>query len=101
MGCSFIFTNNTTNVVAPQTTGYGEYFLWKNINRGSVHHLINVILAIININEWKTTDTILVECCCESFTYQKNSLFDNHMNQLLVDNDSCDWINCPVCIINL
>lgn len=97
MGCSFTFINKTTNALAPQTTGHEKVWLWKNINRGSVHHLINIILTIININEWKSTDTILVECCCESFTYQQNSLVDNNLKQLLVDNDSCDWNKCPIC----
>jgi hypothetical protein len=77
-----------------------EVWLRRNINRGSVHHLINVILAIIKINEWKSTDTILVSCCCSSFTYQENSLFNNWKEkecQLMVDDEECDRENCPAC----
>jgi len=101
MGCDFVFTNETTNESAPLTINkcepYENLSLSKNINRGSVHHLINVIITIMNMNEWKPTDTIKVECCCSSYTYQNNTLFNNYSNELMVDNGTCSINKCDIC----
>ena len=96
MGCNFTFINETKCISTIKIEDTNVW-LWKNINRGSIHHLLNVILVIIKINGWDSTDKILIECCCDSYTYQNNSLFDNHLCQLLVDDNNCEWIKCPVC----
>ena len=98
MGCDFDFFNETTNVYAQKNSGDEHVWLWKNINRGSVHHLINVIRTIIKLNDWKYTDSIYVKCCCERFTYQNNILFDNNYDETLDDDGKCSSELCPICI---
>jgi len=97
MGCDFTFINESSNVLALQQRGDNTFWLWRNINRSSTQHLINVILTVIDINKWKSTDKICIECCCASYTFQNNILFDNYDLCLIVNDNICQSNDCPVC----
>ena len=95
MGCDFIFTNKTLCVTFEPDRN--KYWLWKNINRGSSHHLINVILNIIQTNGWNITDKIEITCgCCSCYVFQNNTLFE--YDEIVQDDNICDWKECPVCL---
>jgi hypothetical protein len=100
MGCDFNFVNKTLN------TEYmaNEYWLYRNIDRGSKKHLKNVILAVIKLNNWKNTDVIVLSCCCHYYLYTDNNLYDYIDNianisdkNIIKCDDLCEWVQCNVC----
>jgi hypothetical protein len=101
MACYFSFINESagkSSYISPYLQEDDKtVLLWRNINRYSTQHLINVILKIIYINKWKSTDKLCIKCGCHNYTFQNNILFDKNNLRLIVNDNICQWIDCPVC----
>lgn len=100
MGCDFIYENITQGVTGTkQEYVNSSHWLTRNINRGTNTHLLNVMYKVIQLNNWSITDTIIIKCCCNIYTYMNHKIYNNTCcNIVLIEEKTCNIHDCPICV---
>ena len=91
--CEFTFRNETRG---EQYKNRSNPYLYRNIDRGTTRHMLNVLATIIRLNGWSTTDYITWECCCEKYFYKDGEIV-HYYQPCEYKKDDCYEAACPVC----
>ena len=84
MGCDFEFFNITRNEASKKIENYK---LRRNINRGSKGYMIQIVLDVVELNNWSKEDKISIKCCCcGDYTFYEGALtlFDRELDDDLM-----------------